>query len=259
MTADREPAAQRGGSSAPRGGALNRWIEDGLIHKVSYDRYSSAVRKVYGGPQGALLATASLVSLHAPLGERMFRQRRFDLRGAKAILDVGSGAAQLALHVIKYADPDARLVCIDLSMPMLCRGRKRIEARRGARRVDYLAADMLRLPFGDQQFDLVTCGYVLEHVPDAVAGLNELARVLRPGGRVLLLATEDTLAGAWTSRLWRCQTYNRQELYRSLERTDLRLKQELWFTQWHERMRAGGICVELEKKAVSPQSSAVSE
>jgi ubiquinone/menaquinone biosynthesis C-methylase UbiE len=251
-------SSPRAAGTKPRHGVWHRWIEDRLIHKVSYERYTTAVRKVYGGPQGALLATASLVSLHAPLGERMFRQRRFDLRGAKRILDVGSGAAQLALHLIKYADDDAQLICTDLSDQMLRRGMRRIEPRRGRRSVSYASADMLRLPFGDEQFDLVTCGYVLEHVPDAVAGLRELSRVLRPRGRVLLLATEDTLAGAWTSRLWRCQTYNRDELYRSLAQTDLRLKQELWFTELHRRMHAGGICVELEKAAASRQPSAVS-
>lgn len=244
----------RPGTTRPRHGAWG-WIEDRLIHKVSYQRYSTAVRKVYGGPQGALLATASLVSLHAPLGERMFRKRRFDLRGVKDILDVGSGAAQLALHVVKYADPDARLICSDLSEQMLRRAMRRIEPRRGPRRVHYASADMLRLPFGDEQFDMVTCGYVLEHVPDAVAGLRELARVLRPRGRALLLATEDTLAGAWTSRLWRCQTYNRGDLYRALERTDLHVKQELWFTELHRRMHAGGICMELEKRAAGATSS----
>ena len=63
-----------------------------------------------------------------------------------------------------------------------------------------------------RSFDGITCGYVLEHVPDPEKGLSELARVLRPGGRMLLLTTEDKFSGAWTSRLWYCRTYNRQHL-----------------------------------------------
>ena len=68
------------------------FVENDLIRRVSYEEYRDKVRDVYGGPQGALLATASLLSLHIHLGDRLLRERKFDLRGAKNILDVGSGA-----------------------------------------------------------------------------------------------------------------------------------------------------------------------
>jgi ubiquinone/menaquinone biosynthesis C-methylase UbiE len=103
------------------------------------------------------------------------------------------------------------------------------------------------LPFADESFDGATCGYVIEHVPDPKAGLGELARVLRPGGRLMLLATEDNFAGAWTSRIWCCRTYNRAELRKLCESLGLRWKKELWFTPLHRAMRAGGICVEIER------------
>ena len=48
------------------------------------------------------------MSLHIPLGRRLFRTRRFDLRGMKSILDVGSGAGQIAGHLLEFADPDAQ-------------------------------------------------------------------------------------------------------------------------------------------------------
>ena len=73
-------------------------------------------------------------------------------------------------------------------------------------------ADITRLPFADGSFDCVTCGYVLEHLPDARVGLAELSRVMVRGARMLLLTTEDNFSGAWTSRVWRCRTYNRREL-----------------------------------------------
>jgi ubiquinone/menaquinone biosynthesis C-methylase UbiE len=218
-------------------------VENDLIRRVSFDEYRDKVRSVYGGPKGALLATASFLSLHEPLGDRMLRTRKFDLRGMKSILDVGSGAGQIARHLLKYADRDAAITCSDLSLPMLRRARVRLKSSVPR----FVTADLTRLPFADESFDGVTCGYVLEHLPDPLTGLMEIARVLRPGGRMLLLATEDSFSGAWTSRLWCCQTYNRAELLRNCQQAGLVCKQEIWFTRMHKVFRAGGICLELVK------------
>lgn len=224
--------------------SFRRLVEDDTIRRVSLDEYQAKVKDVYGGPQGAMLAVASTVSLHLPLTERLFRSRKFDLRGMESILDVGSGAGQLAQHVIKYGDRGARVTCMDLSQPMLRRARNRLKGGDPA----YIAADLSCLPFADESFDGVTCGYVLEHLPDPSVGLGELARVMRRGARMFLLTTEDSFSGAWTSRIWCCQTYNRKELKRLCESLNLKWKNELWFTGLHRAMRAGGICVEIEKQ-----------
>lgn len=223
---------------------LNRLLEHRLIGQVSLKEYQEKVRDVYGGPQGALLATCSLISLHTPLGARLFRERKFDLRGARSILDVGSGAGQIAKHIIKYSDPDASITCIDLSHEMLRRARNRLKSDRPR----FVVGDLSHMPFADGSFDCVTCGYVLEHLPEARMGLSEMSRVMSPGGRMLLLATEDTFSGAWTSRMWCCRTYNRRELARISEEVGLEWHRELWFTPMHKMFRAGGICVELVKK-----------
>jgi ubiquinone/menaquinone biosynthesis C-methylase UbiE len=222
---------------------LNRLLEHRLIRRASLEEYQEKVRDIYAGRQGALLATCSLISLHSPLGARMFRERKFDLRGAKHILDVGSGAGQIAKHLVKYADRDAEITCSDLSCEMLRRARHRLKSDRPR----FIVADMVRLPFADASFDCVTCGYVLEHLPDARVGLAELSRVLLPGGRMLLMATEDTFSGACTSRMWCCRTYNRRELAKICEQVGLDWHRELWFTPMHKVLRAGGICVELLK------------
>lgn len=219
-------------------------LENDLINRVSYEQYREKVRDVYGGPQGALLATASLLSLHIHLGDRLLRERRFDLRGARSILDVGSGAGQIAKHLLKYADPAAAITCCDLSPEMLRRARNRLKSSHPT----HVAADLSHLPFADESFDCVTCGYVLEHLPEARPGLAELSRVMRPGGRMLLLTTEDNFSGAWTSRVWCCRTYNRHELRRASDEVGLVWKKELWFTRMHKLLRAGGICVEIEKR-----------
>jgi ubiquinone/menaquinone biosynthesis C-methylase UbiE len=237
------PVKRKKSGTARRKRAILNLVENDLIKRVSYEEYREKVRDVYGGPQGAFLATASLLSLHIHLGDRLLRERKFDLRGAKNILDVGSGAGQIAKHLLKYADTDAKITCCDLSPEMLRRARVRLRSDVPA----HVAADLSRLPFADESFDCVTCGYVLEHLPEAGTGLSELSRVMKRGGRMLLLTTEDSFSGAWTSRLWCCRTYNRKELYKTCQDLGLVWKNELWFTRMHKLFRAGGICVEIEK------------
>ena len=230
--------------SKRRNKPFNRLVENDLIRKVSLDEYQEKVRNVYGGPQGALLAACSKLSLHSPLGERIFRERRFDLRGCRRILDVGSGAGQIAKHLLKYADRGAEITCSDLSRKMLRRARSRLKSRE----TRFVISDLARLPFAEESFDAVTCGFVLEHLPDPTPGLAEISRVLTPGGRLLLLTTEDSFGGAWTSRMWYCRTYNRDELRATCHSLGLIWRQELWYTRMHKVLRAGGICVEIVKE-----------
>ncbi len=163
--------------------------------------------------------------------------------GLQHILDVGSGAGQIVQHLLRYADDDATITGIDISPEMLRRARGRLKSERP----QFLSADLSHLPFADAAFDCVTCGYVLEHLPEAKAGLSELARVLSPGGRMLLLTTEDSFGGAWTSRLFLCRTYNRQELLQTCHDVGLEPVQELWLSGVHKALRAGGICFELRE------------
>jgi ubiquinone/menaquinone biosynthesis C-methylase UbiE len=238
------PRKSRSASTDRPKPVLNRLLEHRLIGRVSFEEYQEKVRDVYDGPQGAMLATCSMLSLHTAFGARLFRARKFDLGGARHILDVGSGAGQIAKHLIKYSDPEAEITCFDLSHEMLRRARTRLKSNRPR----FVVADVTRLPFADASFDCVTCGYVLEHLPDARVGLAELSRVMLPGARMLLLTTEDTFSGAWTSRMWCCRTYNRRELARICEELGLRWHRELWFTRMHRALRAGGICVELVRE-----------
>jgi ubiquinone/menaquinone biosynthesis C-methylase UbiE len=224
-------------------GAFNRIVENDFINRVSEDEYKDKIKDVYGGRKGALLATASKMSLHMKFGRKLIRSRKFDLRGMKSILDVGSGAGQIAGHLLEFADPDAEITCTDLSAQMLRRARTRLNSPRPA----FIVADLTCLPFAAGSFDGITCGYVLEHLPEPEKGLSEMSRVLSRGGRLLLLTTEDNFSGAWTSRFWYCRTYNRNELRQLCESLGLHWKKELWFSPVHKAIRAGGICVEIEK------------
>ena len=220
--------------------ALRGLVEFREFHRGSY---RNRIRHLYDGPAGAVLVIGSLMSLHEPLVGRMFRRRRFDVSGCRSILDVGSGAGQILGHLLKRTHSEARLVAFDLSHQMLRRAR----ARLGSERPSYVTGDLTQLPFADDSFDCITCGWVIEHLPDPRPGLRELSRVLQPGGRMLLLATEDTLPGMVVSRTWKCRTYNRRELRAACDEVGLPWRSQLWLTPLHRFFKIGGILVEAQK------------
>lgn len=122
-------------------------------------------------------------------GRRLAMQRLAPARG-EAILDVGVGTG---LGAVAYP-PGCRVVAIDLSAPMLARARARL-ARRGVRNVALTRMDAARLAFRDHQFDAVYAAYVINVVPDPLAVTRELLRVLRPGGRLVLLNHFSSVRG----------------------------------------------------------------
>jgi ubiquinone/menaquinone biosynthesis C-methylase UbiE len=241
MTFEITPA--REGRRSPRG-ALRRLVEFRGISGLPLQQYRRRIRHLYDGPAGAVLVLGSLISLHEPLVGRMFRRRSFDVSGCSSILDVGSGAGQILGHLLKRTNPAARLVAFDLSHHMLRRARARLHSARPG----YVVGDVTQLPFADAAFDCITCGWVIEHLPDPVPGLRELSRVLQPGGRMLLLATEDTLPGLVVSRAWKCRTYNRRELRTACDEAGLPWRNQLWFTPVHRFFKMGGILVEARKR-----------
>jgi demethylmenaquinone methyltransferase/2-methoxy-6-polyprenyl-1,4-benzoquinol methylase len=105
-------------------------------------------------------------------------------RGGTA-LDVATGTGDLALALARVAGPGGHVVGIDFAEAMLELARRKAH-RRGVT-VEFRCADALDLPFPDTSFDAVTIGFGLRNVTDIPRALAEMARVLRPGGRMACL------------------------------------------------------------------------
>jgi demethylmenaquinone methyltransferase/2-methoxy-6-polyprenyl-1,4-benzoquinol methylase len=102
-----------------------------------------------------------------------------------AILDVCTGTGDLALAYRSKCGPDVRVVASDFCRPMLDRGIEK-SAKTGAA-IEWVEADAMALPFPDATFDLVTVAFGLRNIADTSRGLEEMARVCKPGGRLAIL------------------------------------------------------------------------
>jgi demethylmenaquinone methyltransferase/2-methoxy-6-polyprenyl-1,4-benzoquinol methylase len=102
------------------------------------------------------------------------------------LLDVCTGTADMALEAARQF-PDARIVGVDFSHPMIALGAAKIERARLADRVRLQAAPAEALPFPDDSFDAATVAFGLRNLPDRHRGLREMHRVLKPGGRAVIL------------------------------------------------------------------------
>jgi len=100
------------------------------------------------------------------------------VRQGDAVLDACCGTGDLAIAAERAG---GRVTGLDFSEQMLVRARGKSDS------VEWVLGDVTALPFDDASFDAVTVGFGIRNVPDLDAGLAELARVLRPGGRVACL------------------------------------------------------------------------
>ena len=140
----------------------------------------------------------------------MIEQRRatrasLALQPGEHVLDIGSGPGLLAAEMAAEVGPSGRVVGVDPSASMLSHA----GGRRGAR-VQWIEGDALALPFADATFDAAVAIQVYEYIADMPAALAEARRVLKPGGRLLILDTD------WDSIVW--HSNDRHRMQRVLER-----------------------------------------
>ena len=107
-------------------------------------------------------------------------------RDGQALLDVAGGTGDIAFRFLTRA-PGARVTVCDMTESMLVEGRKRAEAGRLADRLNWVTGDAMALPFPDSSFDRYTISFGIRNVTRIPDALAEAYRVLRPGGRLMVL------------------------------------------------------------------------
>jgi demethylmenaquinone methyltransferase/2-methoxy-6-polyprenyl-1,4-benzoquinol methylase len=110
------------------------------------------------------------------------------------LLDIGTGTGDLAREALAQV-PEARVVAADFTLAMM-----RVGQRRGA--ANFSSADALCLPFGDASFDAVVSGFLMRNVSDLQRALQEQHRVLKRGGRIVILDTTRPKKNPLSPLIW---------------------------------------------------------
>jgi demethylmenaquinone methyltransferase / 2-methoxy-6-polyprenyl-1,4-benzoquinol methylase len=149
------------------------------------DQFATQVRGMFDRIAGVYdtMNSAMTAGLHHEWRERAVD--RAEIGPGSDALDVCCGTGDLALALRRRIGPDGRVVGSDFSEPMLELARRKSGEQGLA--VEFGWADALDLPYGDASFDAVTIGFGARNLGDLDKGLGEMARVLRPGGRLVIL------------------------------------------------------------------------
>ena len=173
----------------PRSGTL----EEGQV-RAMFDR----IARVYD-----LLNGVMTVGLHHRWRTRAAAMTALGPGGR--VLDVATGTGDLALTLAPVVGPGGEVVGCDFAEEMLTIARRKAYGRPGAEGVPRFEwANALELPYPDDSFDAATVGFGVRNFSDLDRGLREMARVVRPGGRVVVLelTTPQRPPLAWFFALW---------------------------------------------------------
>ncbi|HMB61156.1 MAG TPA: bifunctional demethylmenaquinone methyltransferase/2-methoxy-6-polyprenyl-1,4-benzoquinol methylase UbiE [Xanthomonadales bacterium] len=155
--------------------------------EVSTQEKTHLVREVFSSVAGKYDVMNDMMSL----GIHRLWKRDFaassGIRLGQQVLDLAGGTGDISALLSKRVGARGRVVLTDINEDMLEVGRQRMEDRGICGNIDYALVNAEQLPFTDRQFDAVTIAFGLRNVTDKDAALRETFRVLRPGGRVLIL------------------------------------------------------------------------
>ena len=130
---------------------------------------------------------------------RLWRKKLIEeskVQSGDSVLDTATGTGDLAIAFKQCVGPKGRVIGLDFTPEMIA-----IAERKSAKRnleIDWQVGDVLDLSFGEGEFDISTISFGIRNVQDPPKALRELARVTKPGGRVLILET-----GGPDNPLWR--------------------------------------------------------
>ncbi|WP_445766937.1 bifunctional demethylmenaquinone methyltransferase/2-methoxy-6-polyprenyl-1,4-benzoquinol methylase UbiE [Rheinheimera sp.] len=135
---------------------------------------------------------------------RLWKRFTIDCSGVRPgqqVLDLAGGTGDIAALFSKRVGPTGKVILADINASMLNVGRDKLRDLGLVNNIDYVQANAEALPFADNSFDIISIGFGLRNVTDKDAALRSMFRVLKPGGRLLVLEFSKP-EQAWLSKVY---------------------------------------------------------
>ena len=129
---------------------------------------------------------------------RLWKRFTIELSGVRPghqVLDIAGGTGDLTMKFSDLVGPSGKVVLADINASMLQVGRSRLTDRGYAGNIEYVQADAEHLPFPDNSFQAVSIAFGLRNVTDKDQALRDMARVLKPGGKLMVLEFSKPVNG----------------------------------------------------------------
>ena len=161
---------------------------DESVTRASLDKRPRDVAEMFNGVARRYDLTNTVLSVGLDRGWRRATEAALELGPRDTVLDLAAGTA---ISTVQLRSSGATALACDFSLGMLKSGKER------GRDVPMVAGDALALPFADGSFDAATIAFGLRNVVDVDVALRELARVVRPGGRLVVCEFSRPTWGPW--------------------------------------------------------------
>ncbi|WP_275296704.1 demethylmenaquinone methyltransferase [Brevibacillus choshinensis] len=129
----------------------------------------------------------NVISFGSHVAWRNYTMKQMNIKPGQKALDVACGTADWTIALAEAVGKDGSVVGLDFSQNMLDVGAYKVSQKGVGHIVDLVNGDAMKLPYEDNTFDFATIGFALRNVPDIQTVLNEMARVVKPGGKVVSL------------------------------------------------------------------------
>lgn len=154
---------------------------------VPVEEKSSLVAEVFRSVASKYDVMNDVMSLGMHRLWKKFTIEQANVRRGQFVLDVAAGTGDLSRAFAKQVGPSGKVVMTDINDAMLAVGRDRLTDAGIIGNIEYVQADAENLPFESNYFDCVTIAFGLRNVTNKLAALQSMYRVLKPGGKLLIL------------------------------------------------------------------------
>ena len=164
----------------------NKYTDFGFSRVKSKDK-SNLVKKIFENVSGRYDLMNDFMSLGI---HRVWKKSMLDWlapRSGQSLIDVAAGTGDIAFNFIKRAKTGANATILDLTESMMIEGKKKTIDLPEESQINWVCGDAMRMPFSDSTFDVYTISFGIRNVTNISKTLSEAYRVLKPGGRLMIL------------------------------------------------------------------------